>query len=67
MKNPYEVLGVSMDASEAEIKSAFRRRAKATHPDLNDENPQLTKQFREVAEAYTAVKVGAIKPYGSGA
>ena len=31
----YEVLGVSKDASEAEIKSAFRKKAKEFHPDIN--------------------------------
>lgn len=52
MKNPYEVLGVSTNASITEIKSAFRRLAKATHPDINGGDPQLTAQFRDVAEAY---------------
>lgn len=55
MKNPYEVLGVPTNASIAEIKSAFRSLAKATHPDVNGGNPELTAKFRDVAEAYAVL------------
>lgn len=47
----YEVLGVSKDASDAEIKSAFRRLAKKYHPDVSKE-PDAEKKFKEVQEAY---------------
>lgn len=47
----YEVLGVSKDASEAEIKSAFRKLAKQYHPDVCKE-PDAEKKFKEVQEAY---------------
>ena len=47
----YEVLGVSKDASEADIKSAFRRLAKKYHPDLN-KDPDAPEKFKEVQEAY---------------
>ena len=47
----YEVLGVSKDASEAEIKSAFRKLAKQYHPDVSKE-PDAEKKFKEVQEAY---------------
>jgi curved DNA-binding protein CbpA len=52
MLNPYKVLEISNKATEEEVKSAFRRLAKATHPDLNGGDPGATAQFRKVAEAY---------------
>jgi len=47
----YEVLGVARDASEQEIKKAFRGLARRLHPDVSDE-PQAEERFREVSEAY---------------
>ena len=47
----YDVLGVDRSASEAEIKSAFRKLAKKYHPDLNKE-PDAAEKFKEVQEAY---------------
>ncbi|MBQ3475474.1 MAG: molecular chaperone DnaJ [Bacilli bacterium] len=47
----YDVLGVSKSASDAEIKSAFRKLAKKYHPDLNKE-PDAAEKFKEVQEAY---------------
>jgi molecular chaperone DnaJ len=47
----YEVLGLSRGASEQEIKSAFRRLARALHPDVSEE-PDAEERFREAAEAY---------------
>ena len=50
----YEVLGVSKDASEAEIKSAFRKLAKKYHPDVNKEEGAADK-FKEAQEAYAVL------------
>jgi molecular chaperone DnaJ len=48
----YEVLGVARDADPEEIKKAFRRLARASHPDANPDDPTAESRFREVAEAY---------------
>lgn len=55
MRNPYEVLGVKRDASEAEIKSAFRKLAKKHHPDRNKDDPKAQERFSEVNSAYEIV------------
>ncbi len=52
----YDVLGVNRGASEDEIKKAYRRKAKALHPDRNQDNPASENQFKEVSEAYDALK-----------
>ena len=51
----YEVLGVSKGASEAEIKSAFRKKAKEFHPDLNKDDPSAADKFKEAQEAYSVL------------
>ena len=53
-KDYYETLGVSKNASDAEIKSAFRKLAKQYHPDLNKEEGAEAK-FKEINEAYTVL------------
>ncbi|MCI7083139.1 MAG: molecular chaperone DnaJ [Tenericutes bacterium] len=50
----YEVLGVSKDATDAEIKSAFRKKAKEFHPDLN-KSPDAPEKFKEAQEAYACL------------
>src|SRR3954465_15925492 len=47
----YEVLGVGRQASDAEIKRAFRGLARELHPDVSDA-PDAQERFREVVEAY---------------
>ena len=48
----YDVLGVSKDASAAEIKRAYRKLAKKYHPDTNPNDAQAEEKFKEVSEAY---------------
>src|SRR5579872_7375089 len=55
MRDPYEVLGVSKTASEAEIKSAFRKLAKKHHPDQNAKDPKAKERFAEINGAYEIV------------
>ena len=51
-RDPYEVLGVGRDASEQQIKKAFRRLARELHPDVNAHDPDAEEKFKEAAEAY---------------
>jgi len=48
----YEVLAVSRDAGETEIKKAFRKLARELHPDVNSHDPRAEEKFKEAAEAY---------------
>jgi len=48
----YEILGISKDADEKEIKAAFRKQAKQYHPDLNPDNKEAEAKFKELNEAY---------------
>jgi molecular chaperone DnaJ len=64
----YEVLGVNRDASDEEIKKAYRKLAMKFHPDRNPDNPKSEEQFKEAKEAYEILsdkqKRGAYDQFG---
>lgn len=64
----YEVLGVHKNASDTEIKKAYRKLAMAHHPDRNPDNHEATEKFKEAAEAYEVIsdpqKRAAYDQYG---
>src|SRR6266508_406483 len=51
----YEILGVSRDAENGELKSAYRRLALQHHPDRNPGNPEAAERFKEASEAYAVL------------
>ena len=73
MTDPYKVLGVSPNASDEEIKKAYRRLAKQYHPDRNPGDAEAAKKMQEVNAAYEQIKnpekaqqnQGGYNPYGS--
>ena len=56
MIDPYQVLGISRNASEDEIKKAYRKKAKEYHPDLHPNDPVAAQKMNEVNEAYDMLK-----------
>ena len=52
MKNLYEILGISKNATEAEIKSQYRKLARKYHPDLNKNDKVAAEKFKEISSAY---------------
>ena len=52
MADPYKTLGVARDATEADIKKAYRKLAKELHPDRNKDNPKASERFSQVTNAY---------------
>ena len=61
MRDPYEVLGISPDASDDEIKRAYRELARKYHPDNYQNNPLsdlAEEKMKEINEAYDAITKG---------
>jgi len=55
MANPYETLGVAPNASQDDIRKAYRKAAKETHPDLNPGKPEAEERFKLINAAYDIV------------
>ena len=55
-RDPYEVLGVPRNASDDEIKKAYRRLAKQYHPDMHPNDPEAAKKMNEINAAYEQIK-----------
>lgn len=53
--NPYEVLGVSENASLDEVKKAYRKKARENHPDLNPDDPNASEKIKQINEAYDRI------------
>ncbi len=70
-KDYYEVLGVNRDASDEDIKKAYRKLAMKYHPDRNPDNPKAEEHFKEAKEAYETLsdsqKRAAYDQYGHAA
>ncbi len=56
IQDPYKVLGVSPDASDDEIKRAYRKLAKQYHPDLNPGDAEAARKMQEINAAYEQIK-----------
>jgi curved DNA-binding protein CbpA len=56
VRNLYKVLGIASTADDQRIKSAFRRRAMKTHPDLNPGSKHAEERFRELMQAYQVLR-----------
>jgi DnaJ-class molecular chaperone len=54
-RDPYQIIGVPKSASEADVKKAYRRRAKELHPDRNVNDPKAQEHFSELNSAYEIV------------
>ena len=67
VQDPYKVLGVSPDASDEEIKKAYRELTKKYHPDRNPDNPAAAEKMNDINVAYDAIKSGAAQQQSYGA
>jgi DnaJ-class molecular chaperone len=55
MANPYDTLDVAPNASQEDVRRAYRKAAKETHPDLNPGKPEAEKRFKEINAAYDII------------
>lgn len=55
VENPYDLLGVSRDASLDEVKKAYRKKARENHPDLNPNDPEASDRMNRINEAYDRI------------
>ena len=55
MNDPYEILGINSQATEAEIKRAYRTLARERHPDLDKDNPWAEDEFKTISNAYEII------------
>jgi curved DNA-binding protein CbpA len=58
VRNLYKVLGIATTADDSRIKSAFRHRVKAVHPDLHPDSARADERFRELMQAYEVLRDG---------
>ena len=65
-QDPYTILGVSRDASDEEIKTAYRNLAKKYHPDRNPDDPNAAEKMNQINAAYDAIKDGTANYYSQG-
>ena len=56
IEDPYQILGVSPNASDEKIKQAYRKLAKKYHPDLNPGDPVAAQKMQQVNAAYEQIK-----------
>jgi molecular chaperone DnaJ len=73
-KDFYKILGVAKDASDADIKKAYRKLARQYHPDTNSGDAAAEKKFKDISEAYSVLsdpderqQYDAIRAMGGGA
>lgn len=63
--NPFEVLGVAPGSDHQTIKHAYRRLAKKYHPDVNPDDPEAEKHFKQIQWAYDTIHCGRTENNGN--
>ncbi len=65
VQDPYKVLGVSPDASDEEVKKAYRDLTKKYHPDLNPGDEEAARKMNDINSAYDQIKNGNVQSGGT--